>query len=108
MPRFPRLSATSVTICALALQLSACASSPPSAQGDAPAAPHSGTCVAENVQWAVGQEATQATMGRVWRESGAGLIRPIGPKQAVTMDYRPDRVNVELDAANIITKVGCG
>ncbi|WP_368562911.1 I78 family peptidase inhibitor [Pseudoxanthomonas sp. UTMC 1351] len=91
-----------------ALSLSACASSP-AAQDSASAAPNaSGVCQADKVQWAVGQEGNQANMGRVWRESGAGLIRPIGPNQAVTRDYREDRVNVELDDKNLITKVSCG
>lgn len=90
-----------------ALWLSSCASAPTAADpGSRPVG--SGTCQAEPVQWAVGQPAEQATMARIWRESGAGLIRPIGPKQAVTRDYRPDRVNVELDAANVITRINCG
>lgn len=92
---------------AAALSLTACSSAPP-ATAEAPAKPGSGTCNAEPVQWAIGQEGNQANMGRIWRESGAGLIRPIGPNQAVTMDYREDRVNVSLDAANRITKVTCG
>jgi hypothetical protein len=44
----------------------------------------------------------------VWHESGAGLIRPIGPDTAVTRDFRPDRVNVEIDRNNTITRVSCG
>jgi len=90
-----------------ALWLSSCASAPSAADPALPAT-RPGTCQTEPVQWAVGQPAEQATMARVWRESGAGLIRPIGPKQAVTRDYRPDRVNVELDAANVITRISCG
>ncbi|MEL1263523.1 I78 family peptidase inhibitor [Pseudoxanthomonas putridarboris] len=97
-----------LAVSGVALMLSACTASAPVAGEGATKPEGSGTCVAENVQWAVGQEATQATMGRVWRESGAGLIRPIGPKQAVRMDYRRDRVNVKLDAENIITEVTCG
>jgi hypothetical protein len=89
------------------LSLSACTSSP--AQDSTSATPSaSGVCQADKVQWAVGQEGNQANMGRIWRESGAGLIRPIGPNQAVTRDYREDRVNVELDDKNRIIKVGCG
>ena len=47
-------------------------------------------------------------MARVWRESHAGLIRPIAPGQPITKDLRPDRVNVELDANNRIVRVHCG
>jgi len=72
------------------------------------AAAESGACRADAVQWAIGQQASQETTGRVWRESHAGLIRPISPGQAVTRDYRADRVNIELDADNRITRVYCG
>ena len=68
----------------------------------------SGTCHADAVQWAIGQAATQQTMARIWRESGAGLIRPIGPDQAVTRDRRDDRVDVEIDADNRIVRITCG
>ena len=50
----------------------------------------------------------EAVMARVWRESGAGLIRPIAPGQAVTRDFRADRVNVHIDRDNRITAVSCG
>ncbi len=67
-----------------------------------------GRCDAGKVAWAIGQTADKDTMARVWRESGAGLIRPVAPGQAMTRDYRPDRVNVYIDAGNTITKVNCG
>lgn len=35
-------------------------------------------------------------------------IRVIPPNSAVTMDYRPERINFELDAADRITAVRCG
>jgi hypothetical protein len=78
----------------------------PGAPGRAGAA--AGACNADAVAWAVGQPSNQEVMGRVWRESGAGLIRPIAPGQAVTRDLRPDRVNVHVDGNNIITRVSCG
>lgn len=102
----PLLGSAAITA---ALALTACSSTPPSTDsGAATPAPGSGKCNADAVQWAVGQEGNQTNMGRVWRESGAGLMRPIGPNQAVTMDYREDRVNVHLDKDNKITKVACG
>ncbi|MDQ1092348.1 hypothetical protein QE400_001761 [Xanthomonas sacchari] len=77
------------------------ASAGPSVQGD-------GRCNVEAVAWAVGQEATQATMSRVWKESGAGVVRPIAPGQAVTRDLRLDRLNVYLDGNNRILRTTCG
>ncbi len=67
-----------------------------------------GACHADAVAWAVGQPADQTVMARVWRESRAGLVRPISPGQAVTRDHRADRLNVEIGADNRITRVSCG
>ncbi len=93
---------------AAAAALAGCTSLQPDPGRPGAAAAQSGACHAEAVQWAVGEDASQDIMGRVWRESQAGLIRPISPGQAVTRDYRRDRVNVELDAGNRILRVYCG
>lgn len=34
-------------------------------------------------------------------------VRQIGPGMAVTADYRPDRLNIEYDKDDIITRVSC-
>lgn len=73
-----------------------------------PAVKGDGHCDAAPVAWAVGQKADEQVMKKVWQQSGAGLIRPIAPDQAVTMDFRQDRINVHLDADNSITKLDCG
>ena len=67
-----------------------------------------GSCHAERVAWAVGQPGDEKVLARVWKESGAGLIRPIGPGQAVTHDFKSDRINVHLDGKNVIVSVNCG
>lgn len=43
-------------------------------------------------------------------EAGEGVatIRVIRPDQAVTQDFRPDRLNVELDAEDKVTRIYCG
>ena len=92
-----------------ALLLAACSAVQPQSAGPAVQDPASaGQCHADKVAWAVGQAASQEVMARVWKESGAGLIRPISPGQAVTRDFRPDRVNVDLDKDNTITRITCG
>lgn len=92
----------------LAVLLGGCAGLQPDAGRPGEAAAQSGACRADPVQWAIGQDASQDTMARVWRESHAGLIRPIAPGQAITREYRADRVNVELDRDNRIVRVYCG
>ena len=88
--------------------LCACASWQPPPDVTQQRAAASGTCRAGPVQWAVGQRATIEVTGRVWRESGAGLIRPLRPEQVVGRSLRPDRVTLELDADDVIRRVYCG
>jgi hypothetical protein len=40
--------------------------------------------------------------------SAPGPVRVIRPNQPVTMDYRADRLNLELDARDRIIRVFCG
>ena len=68
----------------------------------------SGTCDASKVQWAIGQAGDQATMGRIWRESGAGLFRPLIKGQTPLQDHKPDRVNIHLDENNRVVSIDCG
>ena len=91
-----------------ALLLSACSSVQPDPGAPGQFGSAAGNCNAGPVAWAVGKQAEQDVMRRVWHESGAGLIRPIGPDTAVTRDFRPDRVNVDIDRNNTITRVSCG
>ncbi len=98
-----------VVLCVVVFMLAACASTAsllPATGG--PQVAGDGICHADRVAWAVGKRADEQTMKAIWKQSGSGLIRPIGPGQAVTRDYRQDRVNVHLDSGNVITKVDCG
>jgi len=40
--------------------------------------------------------------------AGARTVRLISPGQAVTMDYRADRLNLELDPSGAVARVLCG
>ena len=40
--------------------------------------------------------------------AGARAVRVIRPDQSVTMDFRPDRLNIESDDAGTVLKVRCG
>ena len=96
-------------LCVVVPMLAACATSTPMQPASAgPQVSGDGTCHADRVAWAVGKNADEPTMKAVWKQSGSGLIRPIAPGSTVTRDFRPDRINVHLDAGNVITKVDCG
>ena len=67
----------------------------------------SGRCSDAGLDWAVGQAADEATMRRLLRESGAGLIDPLGPDSRVRGDRRDDRLRVRIDAGNRIRSARC-
>ena len=74
---------------------------------DMPPAP-TGRCVAEPARGLLGQPYSAALARRVMKQSGARPQRAIRPGQAVTMDYRTDRVDVHVDRDNRITAITCG
>ncbi len=100
MSRHAQVLVPGMTLAAMAL-LSGCVSSP------GPEQTGSGRCQAGESQWAVGQPAEEATLKRLFRESGAGLINPIGPATVVSKDRRDDRLRVFIDKDNVITAVRC-
>lgn len=85
------------------LGLTACASQP---VPDAVAS--DGTCNAGPAQSHVGKPATGANVQAAFKASGARTMRSIKPGQAVTMDYREDRVNIHQDASGNIERISCG
>lgn len=82
-----------------ALALIACATAP-----EPPAA----RCSADGLADLVGREATTALGAEALRRSGARTIRWIRPGDAVTMDFREDRLNLNLDASGRLERANCG
>ena len=79
----------------------ACVNVVPADGGDA-------VCNADRAQSLVGRAGTTELGVEAQRLTGARGLRWIQPGQAVTMDFRPDRLNIELDAQNRITAIRCG
>jgi hypothetical protein len=67
-----------------------------------PDGPDLSTCGADALQGLVGQPASVLQTMRFGQET-----RIIRPGMAVTMDYRPDRLNIEIDASERIARVHC-
>lgn len=65
-------------------------------------------CNAGAVQGFVGREARPGAVERAKRRAGARDVRVIRPGQAVTMDFRSDRLNLEVDHRNNIRRAHCG
>ncbi len=65
--------------------------------------PTAGTCGAPALQDLVGQSETVLQTMKF-----GSPVRIIHPGMAVTMDYREDRLNIEIDEAGTIFRVACG
>ena len=65
--------------------------------------PPENACGADQLQGLVGQKASVLETMKF-----AGPVRVIKPGMAVTLDYSPMRLNIQLDAADNITAVTCG
>lgn len=67
-----------------------------------------GQCDAAAAQARLGATATAELGDELLRAAGAGTLRWIPPRSAVTMDLRADRLNVEYDDNMVITRIHCG
>lgn len=90
----------------LAGLLAGCASSP---DKDGPAAAKGdGRCDAEAVQHLVDKRITTEMAEEARVESGAEHLRVTAPNQAVTLEYNPRRLNIDIDEDDTIIRLSCG
>ncbi len=75
---------------------------------DAPPAPTEAKCNLAPLQSLIGQPATAELGAEALRLSGARALRWKPPGAMVTMDFRPDRLNVSTDEADRVTAFDCG
>lgn len=87
------------------LSCTACASTP-SDQTAGAGSP--GECRAEPAQQYVGRKADTQIVEAAKSASTSQQVRVIGPDDAVTLDYRPDRLNLRVDADRTIVAITCG
>lgn len=73
-----------------------------------PLPPPPSYCTAEGASWAHGQHATDKLVERAKMASGAQLVRVLRPGEAHTMEFNPDRLNLEVDERDRIVEVRCG
>ncbi|MCA3254275.1 MAG: nuclear transport factor 2 family protein [Alphaproteobacteria bacterium] len=83
--------------------------------GDAAVAPPppppvygAGRCDAAKAQFAVGEPYSDVLLERARTAAGAGIARRLLPGQAVTMEYRGDRLSLLTDAAGKVASARCG
>lgn len=84
--------------------LTACAPMPPA--GGPP--PVSGVCNADGARGAIGMAPSPDVVERARVGSGSATVRVLGPNDAATMDFRPDRLNLITNDRGAITSARCG
>jgi len=95
----------------LLLVLAGCAPATPPAEGNQmpkEQVPQGGGCDAAKAQSLVGEPESAAIAEQARQKSGARTVRWLRPGQIVTMEYRDDRLNLEVDAQGKIIKIRCG
>jgi hypothetical protein len=58
--------------------------------------------------FAIGQPATNDLLDRARVAAGASTARFLRPNQVVTLEYLDSRLNLHLDARDIVTGTNCG
>lgn len=89
---------------AFAFALAGCGMLPPILAERAPA----GTCDTERLPRLVGRAASPELGAEAQRRSGAARLRWIRPGDVVTMDFSPQRLNIYLDAQDVVARLACG
>jgi hypothetical protein len=73
-----------------------------------PAPPGQLQCVAEAGVRAVGKPVGDDLVAQVIADTHSRTARVVRPGEAVTMDFRGDRVNVKLDMHDKVDRITCG
>ena len=94
-----------IVTAAAALGISACATAeqPIPVRGETPGR----TCDNSNIRQFVGRQASSGLGAEMLRASGAAVLRWVPHGGVVTMDFRSDRLTVQLDASNRVAQVSC-
>jgi hypothetical protein len=69
--------------------------------------PAQGSCGAEKVGGYVGTVMNDEVLAKIKATSGAKITRVVGPHDAMTMDFREDRLTITTDDAGRIKTLRC-
>ncbi|MHC8343464.1 I78 family peptidase inhibitor [Pseudomonas sp. RT6P73] len=65
-------------------------------------------CEATAAEFAIGKAASPALLEQARTRAGAQNARFLSPNDMVTLEYRSDRLNLNTDASQVVTRVNCG
>ncbi|MGH9219424.1 MAG: I78 family peptidase inhibitor [Vicinamibacterales bacterium] len=70
--------------------------------------PSSGTCAASQAQWAIGRAATSEVLEQARIDASAAIARFLRPNQPITTEYSGARLNLYVNAKDVVEGVVCG
>ncbi|MEX5587126.1 MULTISPECIES: I78 family peptidase inhibitor [Pseudomonas] len=78
--------------------------------GNAPAAPagNDGRCEASGADFAVGKPGTPDLLEQARKASGSQMARILKPHDVITLEYRSERLNLNVDEQGKVIRVNCG
>lgn len=78
--------------------------------GGAPAAAagNDGRCEASGANFAIGKPGSAALLEQARKASGSQMARILKPHDVVTLEYRSERLNLNVDEQGVVTRVNCG
>lgn len=65
-------------------------------------------CDADPAQSLLGKTVNDQIEAQAKRLSGAKVVRTLRPRNVITMEYNPQRINLRVDKQGMITSIGCG
>ncbi|MFJ4153422.1 I78 family peptidase inhibitor [Pseudomonas sp. NPDC089752] len=78
--------------------------------GGAPAAAagNDGRCEASGANFAIGKQGSAELLEQARKASGSQMARILKPRDMVTLEYRSERLNLNVDEQGVVTRVNCG
>jgi hypothetical protein len=70
--------------------------------------PPAGSCDASKAQFALGERASQELLDRARVAAGARDARFIRPNEAITLEFLPTRLNLNLNTKDVVHSLYCG
>ena len=74
----------------------------------AAAVANDGRCSASGADFAIGKPGTPELLEQARSASGAQIARILKPSDMVTLEYRSERLNLNVDAQGKVVRVNCG
>nr|WP_314484211.1 I78 family peptidase inhibitor [uncultured Pseudomonas sp.] len=95
---------------AVAAVLAGCSTGGDSSGSQVPEAPagNDGRCQASGADFAVGKMGSADLLEQARKASGSQMARILKPHDVVTLEYRSERLNLNVDEQGRVTRVNCG